>query len=157
MFGEYNRDQNGLKIRILNFKTHEITTIPGSQGLFSPRWSPNGQYIAALSPLGTDLMLFDFKTKKWITWLKEPAGSFSYPAWSTDSQYLYFDDLVTGAEAIRRVKVGSADAELVFELGNLERYPGALGPWAGRAADGSWMFVRDRSTQEVYQLSLELP
>jgi Tol biopolymer transport system component len=157
MFGEYNRDQSGLKIRILNFKTRKITTIPGSNGLFSPRWSPDGQYIAALSPNGTDLMLFDFKTQKWIPWLKEPAGSFSYPAWSADSQYLYFDDLVTGAEAIRRVKVGGNDAELVFELGNLERYPGALGPWAGRAADGSWMFVRDRSTQEVYQLSLELP
>jgi Tol biopolymer transport system component len=157
MFGEYNRDKNGLKIRILNFKTHKITTIPGSDGLFSPRWSPDGKYIAALSPNGTDLMLFEFRTQKWITWLKEPAGSVSYPAWSTDSEYLYFDDFVTGAEAIRRVKIGGTEAELVFELGNLERYPGALGPWCGRAADGSWMFVKDRSTQEVYELSLELP
>jgi len=157
MFGEFNRDQNGLKIRLLNFKTHAITTIPGSDGLFSPRWSPNGRYIAALSPNGTSLMLFDFKSEKWTTWLKESAGSVSYPAWSADSQYLYFDDFVSGAEAIRRVKVGASEAELMFELGNLERYPGALGPWTARAADGSWMFVRDRSTQEVYQLSLELP
>lgn len=157
MFGDYNRDQNGLKVRILNLKTHEITTIPGSDGFFSPRWSPNGRYIAALSPDSTTLMLFDFKSQKWTTWLKKPAGSVSYPVWSADSDYLYFDDLVTGAEAIRRVKVGSSDTELVFELGNIERYPGALGLWTGRAADGSWMFVSDRSTQEVYQLSLELP
>jgi Tol biopolymer transport system component len=157
MFGDYNRDQNGLKVRILNFKTHQITTIPGSDGFFSPRWSPNGQYIAALSPDSTTLMLFDFKTQKWTTWLKEAAGTVSYPVWSADSQYLYFDDFVTGAEAIRRVKVGGTDTELFFELGSIERYPGPLGPWSGRAADGSWMFVRDRSTQEVYQLSLELP
>jgi len=157
MFGEYNRDQSGLKIRIINFKTHEITTIPGSKGLFSPRWSPDGRYIAAMSPNGTDMMLFDFTTQKWTTWLKEPAGAFSYPSWSADSQYLYFDDFVTGAEAVRRVKVGASEAEMVFELGSLERYPGALGPWTGRAADGSFMFVKDRSTQEVYQLSLELP
>lgn len=157
MFGEFNRDQNGLKIRIINFKTHKITTIPGSDGLFSPRWSPNGRYIAALSPKGTDLMLFDFKTRKWTTWLKEPAGSVSYPLWSEDSRSLYFDDLVTGSEAIRRVQVGRSEAELVFELGSLERYPGPLGPWTSRAADGSFMFVRDRSTQEVYQLTLELP
>jgi len=157
MFGEYNRDQSGLKIRIINFRTHEITTIPGSKGLFSPRWSPDGRYIAAMSPNGTDMMLFDFTTQKWTTWLKEPAGAFSYPSWSADSQYLYFDDFVTGAEAVRRVKVGASEAEMVFELGSLERYPGALGPWTGRAADGSFMFVKDRSTQEVYQLSLELP
>ena len=84
-------------------------------------------------------------------------GTVSYPVWSADSKYLYFDDLVNDAEAIRRVKVGGTEPEQVFVLGSLERYPGALGPWSGRAADGSWMFVRDRSTQEVYQLSLELP
>jgi Tol biopolymer transport system component len=157
MFGEFNRDENGLKIRIIDFKTHQITTIPGSEGLFSPRWSPNGQYVAALSPKGTDLMLFDFKTQKWTTWLSEPAGTVSYPIWSADSKFLYFDDLVTGSEAIRRVQVGRNEPELVFELGSLERYPGPLGPWTSRAADGSFMFVRDRSTQEVYQLALEMP
>jgi Tol biopolymer transport system component len=157
MFGDFNRDAAGLNIRILDLKTHKIETIPGSTGLFSPRWSPDGRYIAALSPDSTKLMLFDSQTQKWSTWLKESAGSVSYPMWSADSQYLYFDDLVNGTEAIRRVKVSGSDPELVFELATIERYPGALGPWTGRAADGSWMFVRDRSTQEVYQLSLELP
>ena len=157
MFGDFNKDKAGLNIRILDFKTRKIETVPGSDGLFSPRWSPDGRYIAALSPASTALLLFDFKTRKWTTWLKESAGTVSYPSWSADSKYLYFDDLVNDAEAIRRVKVGSAEPEQVVVLASLERYPGALGPWIGRAADGSWMFVRDRSTQEVYQLTLELP
>jgi hypothetical protein len=55
------------------------------------------------------------------------------------------------------VKVGDSQPELAFVLAPFDRYLGALGTWSGRAPDGSWMFVRDRSTQEVYQLSLELP
>jgi Tol biopolymer transport system component len=157
MYGDYSHDAAGLSIRMLDFKTHKIATIPGSQGLFSPRWSPDGRYIAAISPDNTTLMLFDFQTQKWSTWMKESAGSMSYPVWSADSKYLYFDDAVTGTEAIRRLKVGGGAPEEVVVPGNLDRYPGQLGLWTGRAADGSWMFVQDRSTQEVYQLSLELP
>src|SRR5579859_1433024 len=157
MFGDFSHDANGLSIRILDFKTRKVETVHGSEGLFSPRWSPDGQHIAALSPDNTTLMLYDFGTEKWSTWLKETAGTVSYPVWSADSKYLYFDDLVNDAEAIRRVKVGSSEAEQVFVLGSLERYLGALGPWSGLSADGKWMFVRDRSTQEVYELSLKLP
>ncbi len=157
MFGDFSHDSGGLSIRIFDLKTHKMEKVPGSDGLFSPRWSPNGRYIAALSPDNTTLKRFDFQTQTWSSWLVESAGSVSYPIWSADSKYLYFDDLVNGDESIRRVKVGDSQPELAFVLGAIDRYPGALGFWSGRAADGSWMFVRDRSTQEVYQLSLELP
>jgi Tol biopolymer transport system component len=157
MFGDFNHDLGGLSIRILDLKTHKLEKVPGSDGLFSPRWSPDGRYIAALSPDNTTLKRFDFQTQTWSNWLVESAGTVSYPVWSADSKYLYFDDLVNGDESIRKVKVGDSQPELAFVLGSLDRYPGALGTWSGRAADGSWMFVRDRSTQEVYQLNLELP
>lgn len=157
MFGDFRSDLGGLTIRLLDFRTRNVETIPGSQGLFSPRWSPDGRYIAALSPDNTTLKRFDFQTQKWSKWLVESAGTVSYPVWSADSQYIYFDDMVNGDESIRRVKVGESQPELACVLGSVDRYPGGLGTWIGRAADGSWMLVRDRSTQEVYQLSLELP
>ena len=157
MFGDYSRAKDRRNIRILDFTTNKIEAIPGSDGLFSPRWSPDGRYIAALSTDFTTLMLYEVKTQKWSKWIQETAGSVSYPIWSADSKYIYFDDLVNGDEAIRRVKVGDTSAEEVFVLHSIDRYPGALGLWFGRAHDGSWMFVQDRSTQEVYQLSMELP
>jgi Tol biopolymer transport system component len=157
MFGYFVHDTERLNIRIVDLKTHKTVTVPGSDGLFSPRWSPDGRYIAALSPDFTTVMLFDFNTQKWSSWLTEPAGAVNYPVWSADSKYLYFDDLVTDEESIRRVKVGENHAERVFVLEGIERYPGPFGLWTARAADGSSMFVRDRSMQEVYQLSVELP
>lgn len=156
MFGGMH-DSQALNIRVIDVKSRRVTTVPGSHGLFSPRWSPDGRYIAALSPDFTSLMLFDFHTKKWSTWLSEPAGAVSYPVWSADSKYLYFDDLVTEEELIRRVKVGQHQPERVFVLKGIERYPGAFGLWYGPTPQGTWMFVRDRSTQEVYQLDVELP
>jgi len=157
MFGYYVHDVQGLNIRIVDLKTHQAETIPGSDGLFSPRWSPDGRYIAALSPDFTTVMLFDFESQKWSKWLTESAGAVSYPVWSADSKYLYFDDLVTDEESIRQVKVGESHAKRVFAVEGIERYPGPFGLWTARTADGSWMFVRDRSTQEVYQLAVELP
>jgi len=145
-----------LSISLLDLSTHATKTIPGSEGLFSPRWSPDGRYIVALSPDFTKVMLFDFQTQKWTTWLNEPAGAVSYPTWSADSKYLYFDDLVTDEESIRRVKIGEDHTERVFALHGIERYIGPYGLWVGRSPDGSWMFVRDRSTQEVYSLNLGL-
>jgi len=156
MYGDFAHDAGGLSIRILDFKTHKIEKLAGSDGLFSPRWSPDGRYVAALSPDNTALMLFDFQTQQWTKWVSA-SGAVNYPVWSADSKYLYFDDLVDGTESIRRVKVGENQAQPVIEPGTMDRYMGALGIWSGRALDGSWMFVRDRSTQEVYQLSLELP
>jgi Tol biopolymer transport system component len=154
MFG-YLHSAQGINIRIVELKTRQTVSLSGSDGLFSPRWSPDGRYVAALSPDFKTLMRFDFATQKWTTWLTEPAGAVSYPVWSADSRYLYFDDLITGEETIRRVKVGESKAERVFVLAGIARYPGAFGLWSGRTADGSWMFVRDRSTQEVYGLTLE--
>ncbi len=144
-------------ISILDLSSHQLSTLPGSAGLFSPRLSPDGRYIAALSTDFKRLMLYDFRTQKWALWLSDTAGAVSYPAWSADSQSLYFEDLVTGEDSFQRVKVGEKKAESVFVLQGLDRYPGPFGLWSGRAPDGSEVFVRDRSTQEVYGLDVKLP
>lgn len=157
MFGYYVRDPHALNIAVVDLNSHKAEVLPGSEQLFSPRWSPNGRYVAALTPDFTKVMLFDYKTGKWSLWLSEPAGAVSYPAWSADSKSIYFDDLVSEEESIRRIKLGDNKADRVFKLEGIDRYPGPFGLWSGRLADGSYLFVRDRSTQEVYQLTLELP
>ncbi len=143
-------------INVLDLKTQKITTIPESEGVFSPRSSPDERYVVALSRDLSSLKLFDFRTQKWTVWFREAAGSVAYPTWSKDSEYLYFDDMVTDEESIRRLKLGEDHAERVFGVSGVEHYMGQFGYWTGQAPDGSWMFVQDRSTQEVYSLNLEV-
>jgi Tol biopolymer transport system component/DNA-binding winged helix-turn-helix (wHTH) protein len=55
-------------VRIADLETQEVKILPGSATLGSPRWSPDGRFIAALG-LGY-LQLFDIKKQRWSKLLK---------------------------------------------------------------------------------------
>jgi hypothetical protein len=52
-------------VRILDVNANQLSTLPGSTGLYCPRWSPDGRYVAAMNSDSRSLMLFDFQTQKW--------------------------------------------------------------------------------------------
>jgi eukaryotic-like serine/threonine-protein kinase len=142
-------------IRSVDLATHEVSVIPGSQGLFSPRWSPDGRYLAALNAQSTKLLLYDFKMQKWSAWTSELIG---FPNWSRDGIYLYYDSPFTDHPTFRRIKVGQDHSELVVDLKGLLRYsnPPDFG-WSNISPDGSPLMSRDLSTDEIYALDVELP
>jgi eukaryotic-like serine/threonine-protein kinase len=144
-------------LQIVDLGTHKVSVIPGSDNLFSPRWSPDGRYLAALPDDSKKLVLFDFKTRKWSDWINEPEA-IGFPTWSRDGNYLYYDTISNDHPSFRRVKVGQTRSEFVVDLKDLRRYSLTLvGAWSGLAPDGSALFVRDLSTDEIYSLDLELP
>lgn len=142
-------------IRSIDLATHEVSVIPGSEGLFSPRWSPDGRYLAAQNAQSTKLLLYDFKTQKWSDWTSELIG---FPNWSRDGTYLYYDSPFTDHPTFRRIKVGQTHSELLVDLKGLLRYSSAPAfGWSGISPEGSPLTSRDLSTDEVYALDLELP
>ena len=143
-------------IRLVDLKTQRVSVIPGSEGLFSPRWSPDGRYLAALSQDSLKLAFFDFKNQKWFEPIAEPAV-IGFPTWSRDSQYLYFDEGGTDP-AFRRIKVGATSSEMLFSLKGLPRAASNMvGAWSGLTPDGFPLFTRDTTVQEIYALDVELP
>jgi eukaryotic-like serine/threonine-protein kinase len=148
---------DGLSIVAYDLKSRELSTIPGSEGLFSPRVSPDGRFIAAITGDLTKLKLYDTRTQKWSEWQTLESGAVNYPVWSSDSESIYFDDLVSGEGAYCRAKVGENHYEQVFLQTGIERYLGPFGPWSGRAPDGSVLFVQEASAREIYELRLDLP
>ena len=139
-------------VQILNLKSGQVSAVPGSEGLYAVSWSPDGQYLSAMTSDSSKLMLFDFTTKKWLELAK---GSFAYPNWSHDGEYIYFEDF--GKGEIRRVAVSSHKFESVAGIRELRRPGDYAGIWSAPAYDGSPMVMRDTGIQEIYALDLQLP
>jgi len=156
-FGRMGARNTGTKdIQLVDIKTRQTSTFPGSTGLFSPRWSPDGHYLAAISVEGSHkLMIYDFRTQKWSEWFSD--SDVNYPYWSADSRYVYYDNFAVENPKCRRVKVGDNHPEDLFSLGSLRRYFGPWGSWSGQAPDDSRLFVRDASTMDIYALDVDLP
>jgi Tol biopolymer transport system component len=151
-FGENSLNNQGSAIYVLDLKTRSATKLPGSDGLYSPRWSPNGRYIAAITLDSLKIMLFDLTTQKWT----ELAKIFvAYPVWSRDSRYLYFDGILDNQEGYFRVPLSDGKPERLFSLKGFQAAGGAFGNWSGLAPDESALLVRDASIQELYALDWE--
>jgi Tol biopolymer transport system component len=145
-FGGAPADPNSV-IRILDLGTHQISALPGSKGLFSPRWSPDGRYLIAMPFASRGLMLFDFASQKW-----EEIAQFSpgFPNWSKNGDFVYF---LHGPDhpSVMRIRIRDRKIEQVADLKNF-RQTGYWGVWLGMAPDDSPLLLRDTGTQDVYAL-----
>ena len=48
-------------IQVLDLNSKQVSVFPGSENLYSPRLSPDGKHLAALSSDNKKLLIFDFQ------------------------------------------------------------------------------------------------
>jgi serine/threonine protein kinase/Tol biopolymer transport system component len=137
-------------IRVLDLGSHQVSTLPGSEGLFSPRWSPDGRYVLGMPINSIGLLLFDLQTQKWSQLLK---AEIAFPAWSADGRYVYFLR-VPDNPAVLRLRVSDRKVERVADLKNLP-LSGLYGSWLALTPDDAPMLLRDAGSQDVYALDWE--
>lgn len=106
-------------IHRIDLATGKVETIPGSNGLMTARWSPNGKYIAALRPTRSQLMLFDVATQNWRLLANGIDGADL--SWSPDSQYIYADILGANARIVR-VAASTGAETTVLNLNKTARF-----------------------------------
>jgi len=150
-FGGPPSDPN-TAIRILDVRTNQISTVHGSEGLYSPRWSPDGRYIVAMPFASRSLMLFDSATQKWAEIAKITCG---FPNWSKNSDYVYFLH-EENQPSVMRVRIRDHKIERVADLKNF-RQAGFWSVWLGMAPDDSPLLLRDTGAQEIYSLDWQAP
>ena len=85
--GEEPRGVGPMDLEILDLRTNNVSKVPDSEGLWAPRWSPDGRYILACPRDLDKLMLFDLKNRKWAELARISVG---YPEFSRDGDYIYF-------------------------------------------------------------------
>jgi len=139
-------------IRTLNLDTQQIETVPGSDGLFSPRWSPDARYLVAMRGDSTGLSLFDVKTRKWSMLVPDIVA---YPCWSHDGRYLYFQRLGDKSDVVR-MSIPNGKIEQVVSLKEFHQ-TGLYGFWLGLTPDDSPLVPKDAGTQEIVSMGWTSP
>lgn len=150
--GSFN---NQTAVRVLNIKTGQVTTLEDSEGLFSPRWSPDGRYIVALTGTSQGLMLYDFKTHKWSTLF---TGTAAYPCWCSRSRYVYFLHHGSGTAnpSVDRIAVPEGKLEHVVALQGF-RTTGTYGYWFGLTPNDEPLLLKDTGAEEIVSMRWQEP
>jgi Tol biopolymer transport system component len=134
-------------IKILDVQTGKVSSLAGSQGMFSPRWSPDGHYLAAMTSDSSGLMLFDFGTRNWK---KIGSGTLSWLNWSPDGKFIYLKDSA-GKGSVERFRIPDGKVDRIVDLKDFV-LTGLGGGAVSVAPDGSPLLLRDRGTQDIYAL-----
>jgi Tol biopolymer transport system component/DNA-binding winged helix-turn-helix (wHTH) protein len=117
VFGRINdamgKENAARTLHILHLQTNQVEQVPASDGFFSPRWSPDGHYIAALSLDQRQVRLYDVANHTWKA-LAVPSGA--DPVWSSDSRSLYVHGSLDPAQPIYRVSIPDGHVQEVVRL-----------------------------------------
>jgi WD40 repeat protein len=158
--GYWSPDGNALAfqspdgVSIFDLHTGKASPVPGAQHNWVSFWvtqdtlvggtaAPNGQ-IKALT--------FDFKTQKWTDLFTAPLENGII---TPDNKYLYFT--TGGAEPkLERFRFADRQIETITSLKDFRQLRSGY-TRINAAPDGSPVFTRDTSTQEIYALNVRWP
>lgn len=156
VFGRVNdamgKENAARSLNLLTLATGAVEALPGSEGLFSPRWSPDGRYIAALTLDQRQVRLFTVATRIWTTL---PVTSGADPLWSSDSRSLFLHASLDPSQAIERVSVPDGHVDVIVRLADARESDAVDFVFGGLTQDNRPM-IRSRSfTGNFYSLDLK--
>ncbi len=151
LFGGWGTPSEGeTQLHQLDLKTGNVSIVPGTVGMFSPRWSPDGRFVAGLVGPESKLTLYTFATRKQTEIFSTHSV---WPSWSRDGKSLFFQ--ATDPEpAWWRFNLSDRKTERVTTLKNI---PVASDSWFVPGPNNTLLTTRSNGTDEIYALEWEVP
>lgn len=139
-------------IYIHNIETNVTSKVPGSDGWFSPRLSPDGSRSLALSIDEHKLAMYDLATSQWRVLLENRQKKVGSPLWSSDGRRAYVN-MFEKENVLQRLRLPDGAAEEVMSIDAVTGNPTC---WACTTApDGSIMISCFHINNNIYALKYE--
>ena len=136
----------------IDVKAKKLVDMQGSRGLWSPRWSPNGKYIAAITSESRALGVLLRGKAEFLELAR--MIYVDNATWSADSRHIYFNGTSpSGKKGLFRVSVPRGKLEQIADPTNFEPAPEN---WYGVTPDGTPLAFQAVNVQEIFALKCDL-
>lgn len=152
VYGNVNcQELQNCSIHRLDLKTAKESIIPGSEGLTTARWSPDGRFIAALRIQTEQVFIYSLSDTKWRKLADNINGNDL--EWSADSKALYCIRPSGEHPQILRIPIdGGGSAVLAVDLTGFGRMTGGIDTWFTISPKGEIVFRQSQEGTAIYAL-----
>jgi len=138
----------------VDLATHKGSVLPGSEGKYNARWSPDGRFLAASSQDTNTLFIYDPRLQRWTS--AATAKSISRIEWSSDSRYIYYQDSLDPAESVFRVSIeDKKPPQLALSFAQPISAGAIRCGFEGLAPDGSYLASIRSNYANLYVLDID--
>lgn len=132
--------------------TRKMRQLPASEGLFSPRNSPDGRYVLGIRQDQRALLLFDRQTQTWRTLTTHGVGD---PSWARDSKSIVFQDFIETGKPIYKIEISTGILTRLFAADSLRTIPATDFRLISLTPDNLPVVSAWTSTVNIYSIDLD--
>ena len=141
-------------IKVLDLASKKVSVWPGSEGIYVPSWSPDGNYMVAIANPPKRMVVYSRETKTWRT-LKQFGADWGYWRWSGDSKSILMAKVFAepGEQpGIYRLNIADGKWTLVATFNGLRVSSEGAQNLLSITPDGRPAMMSDTSVVQIYSL-----
>jgi Tol biopolymer transport system component len=143
-----------MAIHVLDLKSKRVVEMPGTRGLWSPRWSPDGRRLLAITTDSEAISISDAHAPEWKELLR--LRNIDKATWSPDSKFILFNGIDQDKHHwLYRLSIATGKTDKLASLEDFDYFP--PDSWFGVDSDGSPLALMASRVDELFKLKCDLP